>query len=291
VSRSHGFRFSGPTLAVAADDATLPADVEIALGSSGIPFLAHAWRGSCDNITWKERSGVVFVPDPHFIERRGFAALIADINATAPPWEARERQLFWRGSTTGRPLILTEHDETVTGNAAQNRCIALPRVRLAALAANLTWTDIRINNWVQACDFMASAPEPLHLLTALQGASVPEHLWPRHRALLDIDGNSNAWGLYWRMASGSVVFRVASYCNHYTAGMRPWVHFVPLPDDVLASHSSFASISALVADDAWDLRLQHIAAQARQLVLSRGYDWAIASAASQLNLLFVRSEN
>ena len=138
---------------------------------------------------------------------------------------------------------------------------------------------------------MASAPEPLHLLTALQGANVPEHLWPRHRALLDIDGNSNAWGLYWRMASGSVVFRVASYCNHYTAGMRPWVHFVPLPDDVLTSHSSFASISALVADDAWDLRLQHIAAQARQLVLSRGYDWASASAASQLNLLFVRSEN
>ena len=91
---------------------------------------------------------------------------------------------------------------------------------------------------------------------------VPELAWAKHRGVLDIDGNVNAWGLIWRLASGSVVFKVESeYSNAYIERMRPWVHYIPIH----ANLSNLRAMTALVTKPAYDEILLNITKNAALL--------------------------
>ena len=84
---------------------------------------------------------------------------------------------------------------------------------------------------------------------------MPEVRWAEHRGILDIDGNVNAWGLFWRLASGSVVFKVDSpHTNAYIERMQPWVHYLP----IYANLSNLQEMTALVTKPACDALLQNI---------------------------------
>ena len=53
--------------------------------------------------------------------------------------------------------------------------------------------------------------------------------WANSSGILDVDGNVNAWGLYWRLASGSTIFKVESeYISSYTEHALPFVHYIPI---------------------------------------------------------------
>jgi hypothetical protein len=68
----------------------------------------------------------------------------------------------------------------------------------------------------------------------LLGEPQSEIHWLGFRGVLDVDGNTNAWGLLWRLGSGSTVFHIKSeYCNLHNSGIRPWMHYVPLEEGFL----------------------------------------------------------
>ncbi len=94
---------------------------------------------------------------------------------------------------------------------------------------------------------------------AVPGVSRPyvsEVDWINYRCILDIDGSVNAWGLMWRLGSGSVIMKVASnWTNAYINVMRPWVHYVPIKADL----SDFAGMTHLVTTVEYSDLLQEIA--------------------------------
>ena len=100
--------------------------------------------------------------------------------------------------------------------------------------------------------------------------SVPELKWAEHRGILDIDGNVNAWGLFWRLASRSVVFKVDSpHTNAYIERMQPWVHYLPIH----ANLSNLRAMASLVTKPAYDEILLNITKNAvlltQQFTLSK----------------------
>jgi hypothetical protein len=52
--------------------------------------------------------------------------------------------------------------------------------------------------------------------------------------MLDIDGEVNAWsGLWWKLFSNSVVFKVDShYEQWYYNELKEWVHYIPVKGDL-----------------------------------------------------------
>lgn len=78
----------------------------------------------------------------------------------------------------------------------------------------------------------------------------PKAAFAQHKFLLDIGGtDGTTWdALRWKMATGSLVFRVASGRHtHFSRQLRPWVHYVPVAGD----------LNDLTALHTWALRNQY----------------------------------
>eukprot|EP00955_Chlamydomonas_euryale_P068591 360166-Chlamydomonas_euryale.AAC.2 len=216
---SHGhFQRGGTFFWRADDDGTMPTDVEHALYDRGQPLVTHAHFG-CPN-----PARIVFAPDPHFIERRGFEAILKNLSQ-ALPWQRRMAKVFWRGSTTGQFRTCAGENRYT----CQDGCFNLTRVDMCNRSVGAAWIDAKIVNVINCCHGRERELQRLGLL----GKEAQSAEWMEHRGILDVDGSVNAWGMYWRMASGSVLFRVESaYCNSYIAAMRPWRHYIPISSDL-----------------------------------------------------------
>jgi len=156
------------------------------------------------------------------------------------------------------------------------------RVQVCLDARNVSWLDLSLSNsWTQEQkDFLNSSG----ILTP----SVPEISWTDYRGILDIDGSVNAWGLYWRIASGSVIFKVgnidADWTNSYISKMVPWKHFVPIN----ANLSNLLEVTRIVTsdDEAVIKQMQQIADNARALSKEYTYPKEVERVAKELNDIF-----
>lgn len=252
IARSGKLEKSGYVILRADDSTSLGSDVEKVLSDHGIPLASHAYRG-CEH----PPPHVIMIPDPVFILSRGMI-----FRNHGLPYHQREPQVFWRGSTTGH------------GN-----CMRLQRVRMVRLANSTSWTDIKISNLVQRCgaDYRGMFHH-LHLI----GETKPEEFWRNYRGIIDIDGNANAWGLLWRLSSGSVTFRVdSSYCSIYGFHLKPWVHYIPIRSDL----SDFRNVTSLVMSTDKNVvnRLAHIASSASEYVAMYSYDAVTDKVVEQLH--------
>eukprot|EP00607_Mallomonas_marina_P008539 CAMPEP_0182419298 /NCGR_PEP_ID=MMETSP1167-20130531/3754_1 /TAXON_ID=2988 /ORGANISM="Mallomonas Sp, Strain CCMP3275" /LENGTH=183 /DNA_ID=CAMNT_0024594125 /DNA_START=611 /DNA_END=1162 /DNA_ORIENTATION=- len=175
-------------------------------------------------------------------------------------------KVFWRGATTGGQLNTKE----------RTACRDLKRVRMCLLAKNTSWLDVKIEKLVQSC----SSDSELIIGLGVKGRRVPEFGWTQYRGILDIDGNSNAWGLFWRLASGSVVFRVESeFVNQYTQSLKPWVHYIPISNNL----SDFLAVTRLVRDPTY----RYIAGNAGMFVKDLTYVHEINRVAKELSALWI----
>lgn len=252
IARSGKLKKSGNVILRADDYASLGSDVEEVLLDHGIPLASHAYRG-CEHLP----SHVVMIPDPVFIQSRGII-----FRNLGQPYHQREPQVFWRGSTTGY------------GN-----CMRLQRVRMVTLANSTPWTNIKISNLVQHCG--AKNREMFHDLHLI-GEKKPEEFWCNYRGIIDIDGNANAWGLLWRLSSGSVTFRVdSSFCGIYGFHLKPWVHYIPIRSDL----SDFRNVTSLVMSTDKNVinLLAHIASRASKYAAMYSYDAVAAKVVEQLH--------
>ena len=201
-----------------------------------------------------QKKTCIHQPDFHFIGHRGWERLIRSIEDHNLPFVDRKSIVFWRGSSTGQAA----------------RCEDLSRVRMCKIAEGIPWLDLKMTNYIQICHGKPYIPEN----------RTKEEDWTINRGIVDIDGNVNAWGLFWRLASGSVIFKTTSqFTNYYISQLRPWVHFVPLANDL----SDFVNQTALVIDENAVSTLEQIASNARILIKQITYPSEIVRVRSELN--------
>lgn len=256
LSRSGMLKRSGSIIMRAEDFATLPRHIEQRLYRERLPLASHSHLSCVD-----DPGTIISIPDPHYIGSGGFTGLIKT-TSTHSRFISREPKIFWRGVTTGLVAY----------------CSLLPRVQLSIIAKSLPWADIKVASpLVQYC-----SDKDFNFLieTGALGERKAEVFWAQHRGILDIDGNSNAWGLFWRLGSGSAVFRVeSSYCSMYSAGLIPWKHYLPLKSDF----SDFQTVTKMVAENSSVELLEKIARNSAAYIRKFTMDKVMKTVAEQLN--------
>lgn len=265
----------GEALVVVEDDATLPPSVIRAACAAGVPLLAHS-------IHRDAREEAILIPDWHFIESRGFKSVVREVNRVELLMRERKPVVFWRGSTTGYPHMCRPKvgvDDASRLIECNLNCEGVERYQLVHRAKGMGWVDAKISNGVQWCggDVEAMRGE------GLMGEPRSEPGWVEHRGILDIDGNVNAWGNAWRMASGSVVFKVEGpYTNMYMEAAKPGVHYVSIHGNL----SNLEEATRVVTDDAQVPRLERIAASAQELMTPFTYGESVRRVAGELDTVF-----
>src|SRR5262245_28405726 len=172
-----------------------------------------------------EDSRVTLIPDLTFWHERGYYQIREQIRRLAIPWRDRIPVAFWRGSSSGPPPI---HYDTFR---------MLPRFRLCALSlARQGWRqliDARLSAVVQNSDEDGDRLRELTHSLGMMAPRVPHTEFARYRYQIDIDGNTNSWGLLIKLAMGSCILKVQSKARQwYYCGMRPWEHYIPIRADL-----------------------------------------------------------
>jgi len=168
------------------------------------------------------------LPDPFFSESIGYEELRRTVAAEAKPWAERRPVVFWRGSLTGiakpwpapgQPLDLG----------------ALPRLALCAAARALAEparADIGVTSYEQIGrpDLRRQIQE-----SGLLKPHVEKSDFMAYRYLVDIDGNTNSWGLFEKLVMGATILKVESrdgFRQWYYDRLLPWTHYVPVAADL-----------------------------------------------------------
>jgi hypothetical protein len=72
----------------------------------------------------------------------------------------------------------------------------------------------------------------------------PREQFMRYKAVIDIDGNANAWsGLFCSLLGASCVLKVASqlgFHQWYYKDLKPWLHYVPVQADFADMHDAIS---------------------------------------------------
>lgn len=281
--------YEGPVYFILSDNATIYPHTAVAMQSNCLPFMAHAYLSTAEPSKLHNRKSImngrpmrhhqncsrlsfktpfVLQPDFHFIQTRGFDAILTKIAERAKKtnlegFEQRQAKVFWRGGSTGLP---PEENRT---------CELLPRVQLVDRARSLAWMDVGISKYTMWCQGRSKEP---NLYPPSTHANEDE--WIQYRGILDIDGFVNAWGLYWRLASGSVVFKVESnYTNAYIRHLVPWIHYVPLAADF----SDLTLHTQMIANETQLPLLKSIARNSQQLMTKFTYERQVDSVVHSLN--------
>ena len=243
------------------DKGSLSKQARLFLLNIGVIFLSHAEHIGVDF------TGMgIFQPDYHFIESNGFKKII-ELFFNRKKYLIKDKipTLFWRGSTTG--------------NKIDNNALTLPRVNICLQAKKIihNLTNIKINR----CHPWET--EILESLDIYDKKRYPEETWQDYKAILDIDGQVNAWGLFWRLASGSVVYKVDGlYTNAYINQMQPWVHYIP----ITSNFSNLEQYTQLLISKKHEIFLQNITNNARKLVLQFTYEKEINRVTKELIYLW-----
>lgn len=261
---SHHPNFTAPGgvvyVAVGSDHRQLPKEVRKHMTSIGQPWLAHSFLKESES----PPTDVFLIPDPAFLRTRGFQSQIHDMETVGRPFAEREKKCFWRGSLVG----------------IDDGEILRERYGMCQLAKNLSWVDA-VGTFGKVTHSLVDSTREKD--NELPSNGVHEVNWTDYRCLLDVDGSSNAWGLYWRLASGSVVMKVQSnWSNAYIEAMEPWKHYIPIDP----SFSSFERVTGLIArDDVTDV-LHAITERAKALTKQFSYENEVDRVASELSSFY-----
>jgi Glycosyl transferase family 90/Sulfotransferase family len=166
------------------------------------------------------------IPDLHFWLNSGYFSQREALAKAWIPWEKRSRIAFWRGSSTGADGLTVES------------IADLPRFRLCAAGAKGAplegMLDAKLTNIVQSRN--AGEAERIRAFIVscgLLSEHVPQPEFLNYRFQIDIDGNSNAWGLFLKLLMGSCVLKVMSeWRQWYYDELKPWEHYVPVKNDL-----------------------------------------------------------
>jgi hypothetical protein len=187
--------------------------------------------GHLDSITYCSSARTAcLLPDCDFISSGGYEGFRALVAANCVAWPARAPTVFWRGSTTGgrrKPPPAHAENDDFTWLPRLDLC---RRARDSKLAVHY---DVGITAIAQIDE-----PELAERIreARLLRPPVPREAFLGHKALIVMDGNSNAWSaLFCALLTGACVLLVASprgYRQWYYDRLQPWLHYVPVSEDL-----------------------------------------------------------
>jgi len=202
----------------------------------------------------------IFIPDHLFLRSNGYKDLISSMNnfPNNRSLIEREPKVFWRGSSTGKIFSQLDND----------------RYKMCIIAKNCTWVDAGIT---QA---FSQYSKQVYSDNGILKSFANEYEWIKYRGIIDIDGSVNAWGLYWRLASGSVLFKVESnWTNAIIEKMIPWKHYISLKEDL----SDFEAFTSLITNEKFIPVFEKITKNALDLVKEFTFDKEVDRVVASLN--------
>jgi hypothetical protein len=142
----------------------------------------------------------IMLPDTDFIESEGYLNLRDEIDRDDCLWNEKVPKLYWRGSSHGFAYKVYDQQQI-----RSQRSLLLEWSK-----GYQNCSDVLISKYV----------------------SKSEQL--KHKYLLDVDGEVNAWsGLFWKLYCKSVVFKVNShYEQWYYPRLKPFQHYIPVAGDL-----------------------------------------------------------
>lgn len=196
------------------------------------------------------------IPDPYFFRTKGYRAERIAYLAKYAPLETRIPKAYWRGADTG----IGKGDEFMDCQRA--RCCLLAKDFPELIDAKITKVSKQ----------QRTAPEirqEAYSRAGIFGQVESQDTVLNYRYQIDIDGNTNAWGLPFKLLSGVPVLKVKSKSGHsqwYYNRLIPWVNYVPVESDLsdLPEKIKFLNENILLA--------QRIGLEGRRLVLEMTYD-------------------
>jgi hypothetical protein len=264
INEHPNLAYEGVVFFVIDDNSTLTYRTETKLIDAGYPFLSHAHI--VDHTHKNQPKPYIFQPDYHFIQYRGFRDILTSIEKKWILFYKRKQVVFWRGASSSgyeseSPPV---HD-----------CNDILRVKLCKKAESHKWLDVQISSKIGRCLFSNMSV----------GSRIEEVKWIANRGLIDIDGNANAWGLYWRLASGSVVFKVESdFTNAYIDRLIPWVHYIPISRNL----SDLVERTKMIANDKHYKKLSQIAENSKKLMKQFTFESELNRVVHELNEFYKR---
>ena len=212
-----------------------------------LPVIAY-------NRHWND-SNVLLIPDPEFLQT-GFESFTHEVSRSDVSYEQKSSQIIWRGARH----VNEGYIYTTEGYEQDLALLKRNKIHPRDLACAISQSGGRLVPDV-AVFFNAS----------FEYLPVAEML--THKYLLDLDGMVSAWsGLYWKLYSNSVVFKLRSHWEQwYYRDMKPFHHFIPL-----------ANLSPAEIQKAFDWceilypkRCKQIAEQSSVFVQQLTYDFAV----------------
>ncbi len=238
--------------------------------SDGKAFLNQWDAGIVPGLSYcASGNGFFLIPDNVFIPRRGYWELKQELANERVDWSERQPIAFWRGAATGQVLDPSRGWRS------------LQRVGLCELSKeHPSLIDAGLSEIAQL-----SAEDAVEVQkSCLVKDYYPAKNLQRYRYLIDVDGNSNAWGGFFeRLLTGSPVLKVASprgYQQWYYDRLRPWHNFVPV----------LADMSDLVCKIQWlkqhDTEARAIGENGRALAYSIEYEAELDRAMDTVSAAF-----
>jgi len=255
------------------DDATIDPILQLKFILAGVASVGHSVH--------RERGDVslytALVPNFHFIEQDGFSELSNFASTNSEPLSSLQPQIFWAGSTTGFPCR--------GQRPCNNTCEDLQRYQLAKMSQGIKWLNVSLTNAIQACQGEEAQLNASNMLSQ----RTSETDWFQYRGIIDIDGNVDAWGLRWRLATNSVVFRMKSdYVNHYSDQLSDGKNYIEILEDLSDLKSKTAVI--MRHDTAALTYLAHISRNAHLTVAKITLESSSEKAASALKFFLDQHE-
>lgn len=246
IAEHHNFSSTGLAIACWGDSCNISKESRKLLSERKVAVLLHTFeKTEEDSLSslYPNNKNFIFIPDHLFIRSNGYKELIDSLNnfPNNKSIAEREPKVFWRGSSTGRIFSKLDND----------------RYKVCMTAKNYTWVDVGIT---QA---YSQYSQQVYLDEGIFKRFANEYEWIKYRGIIDIDGSVNAWGLNWRLASGSVVFKFESnWTNALIEKMIPWKHYISLKED----YSDFKALTSLVNNENFVPIFEKISKNAYDLV-------------------------
>lgn len=198
---------------------------------------------------------VLLIPDPEFL-RNGFKEQLRSTKIGDIQWDEKQSLIIWRGSehvSAGYSFLTAGYEGTLTS-------MGLNKIHPRYLAVSITGSKGVLN------------PDIGQILDASFNKTTIEDML-KYKYQLDLDGMVSAWsGLFWKLYSNSVVFKVRSRWEQwYYRDLIPYVHFIPLEN-----------LSPNVVQGAFDWcershldRCKKVAVESAQFARTLTYEYAV----------------
>jgi hypothetical protein len=164
----------------------------------------------------------ILLPDPHYLESDGYISHLSSIFHMAKiiPWEARIPGIYWRGRTTGWPNLTKEEWQ-------DNQ-----RIKLCLFGKQVE--DLRALNFQIAEICQCEDEEVIAKIkaTGIVTGEVEFTDFCLYKYQLDINGNSCAWGLFWKLFIGPIFKVEGDNIQWFYRFLKPWEHYIPVKKDL-----------------------------------------------------------